>query len=374
MKIGVVCYPTYGGSGIVATELGIQLARLGHEVHFISYSVPARLDKYQDNIFYHDVEFPHYPLFEFHLYSLALAGKIIDVVKYEKIDLLHVHYAIPHTISAFLSKDILKGTHDFKLVTTLHGTDITLVGLEPAFHPLVKYSLDKSDAITAVSKHLADKTQQNFNYNKTIDVIHNFIDTNTYKPEQNAEIRKSLAPNGEKILMHTSNFRPVKRVTDTIKILNEVNKKFPTRLIMIGDGPERSSAEHLARELGIQDKVKFLGKQISTAELTAAADIFLLPSQSESFGLSALEAMSCGVPVIGSNIGGIPEVIEHGETGFVAELGDIPRMSKYIIDLLDNPKKYEAFSKNSRERTLQHFACNRIVPKYVKLYEDLLSK
>lgn len=374
MKIGVVCYPTYGGSGIVATELGIQLARLGHEVHFISYSVPARLDKYQDNIFYHDVEFPHYPLFEFHLYSLALAGKIIDVVKYEKIDLLHVHYAIPHTISAFLSKDILKDTHDFKLVTTLHGTDITLVGLEPAFHPLVKYSLDKSDAVTAVSKYLADKTQQNFNYSKPIEVIHNFIDTTTYKPERNSEIRKVLAPNDEIILMHTSNFRPVKRVADTVRILNEVNKKYPARLIMIGDGPERSTAEQLARELGIQDKVKFLGKQISTAELMAAADIFLLPSQSESFGLSALEAMSCGVPVVGSNIGGIPEVIEHGETGYVAELGDIPRMSKYIIDLLENPKKYEVFSNNSRERAMKLFACNKIVPKYVKLYEDLLSE
>lgn len=373
MKIGIVCYPTYGGSGIVATELGLKLAKRNHEVHFISYAQPARLDSFQDNIYYHDVEFPHYPLFEFHLYSLSLAGKIIDVVKYEKIDILHVHYAIPHAISGHLAKQILKPNRDLKLVTTLHGTDITLVGLEPTFHPLVRYSLEQSDAVTAVSKYLADKTHQNFEPGKEINIIPNFIDTEIYYRQEQILLRQHIAPNDEKILIHISNFRQVKRVTDTIKILNEVVKKTPAKLLLVGDGPERTDAEKLTRELGLTNNVRFMGKQTSIVELLSISDVFLLPSQSESFGLSALEAMSCGVPVVASNIGGIPEVVEHGETGYVAEFGDIDRMARYVLYLLDNKKKWEAFSANSRKRAVEKFKSSLIVPAYETLYANLLN-
>jgi N-acetyl-alpha-D-glucosaminyl L-malate synthase BshA len=373
MNIGIVCYPTYGGSGIVATELGSELARQGHKVHFISYALPTRLDKFQNNIFYHDVEFPHYPLFDHQLYTLALAGKIIDVIKYEKIDILHVHYAIPHTISGILAKQIMGETHNFKLVTTLHGTDITLVGLEPAFHPLVKYSLDQSDAVTAVSNYLAEKTVQNFNPSNKIEVIYNFIDPEFYKRHDTYNLKSQLAPYGEKVLMHISNFRPVKRVSDTIKILKEIIKKHSAKLLLVGDGPDRTECENLVRELNLNEHVRFLGKQTSIVELLSIADLFLLPSQSESFGLSALEAMSCGVPVIGSNIGGIPEVVAHGETGYVAELGDVERMAKYAISLFDNPKKLKIFSENARKVAIEKFDSNIIVPQYIKLYERLLN-
>jgi N-acetyl-alpha-D-glucosaminyl L-malate synthase BshA len=331
------------------------------------------LDKFQNNIFYHDVEFPHYPLFDHQLYTLALAGKIIDVIKYEKIDILHVHYAIPHTISGILAKQIMGETHNFKLVTTLHGTDITLVGLEPAFHPLVKYSLDQSDAVTAVSNYLAEKTVQNFNPSNKIEVIYNFIDPEFYKRHDTYNLKSQLAPYGEKVLMHISNFRPVKRVSDTIKILKEIIKKHSAKLLLVGDGPDRTECENLVRELNLNEHVRFLGKQTSIVELLSIADLFLLPSQSESFGLSALEAMSCGVPVIGSNIGGIPEVVAHGETGYVAELGDVERMAKYAISLFDNPKKLKIFSENARKVAIEKFDSNIIVPQYIKLYERLLN-
>lgn len=372
MKIGMVCYPTYGGSGIVATELGHALAHRGHEVHFISYATPTRLDHFQENIYYHAVEFPHYPLFEFHLYSLALTGKIIDVVKYEKIDVLHVHYAIPHAVSGFLAKEIVKSFSDLKLVTTLHGTDITLVGLEPTFLPLIKYSLDQSDAVTAVSSYLAEKTKQNFSPQNDIEVIPNFIDTTNYFRKEKSSLKCQIAPNGEKILIHISNFRNVKRVPDTIKILAEVLKKVPSKLLLVGDGPERSEAEKLARDLGVADKVKFLGMQTSFIELLSISDIFLLPSQSESFGLSALEAMSCGVPVVASNIGGIPEVVGHGEGGYVAEFGDTDRMAKYVVDLLEHPKKWIVFSETARKRAIEKFDTSLIIPQYIKLYEKLI--
>jgi L-malate glycosyltransferase len=373
MKIGIICYPTFGGSGIVATELGVKLAARGHEIHFISYENPTRLNKFLDNIFFHEVEIPHYPLFEHNLYTLALAGKIIDVVKYEKLDIIHAHYAIPHAISGILSKNILQDT-DLKLVTTLHGTDITLVGLEPAFHPLIKYSLDKSDAVTAVSQYLRTNTEQHFNPEKKIRVIYNFIDPDEYKRNPCTHIKKSIAPNGEKILIHVSNFRPVKRVQDTIKILAEVVKTIPSKLILVGDGPERSEAEKLSRELGVAEHVKFLGKQHALVDLLSAADVFLLPSQSESFGLSALEAMSCGTPVVASNIGGIPEVVIQGESGYVAELGDIERMAKYVISLLINDKKWLTFSENARRIAIEKFDSQAIVSKYENLYEELLKK
>lgn len=372
MKIGMVCYPTYGGSGIVATELGHQLAKNGHEVHFISYALPTRLDKYQEGIYYHAVEFPHYPLFEFNLYTLSLAGKIIDVIKYEKIDILHVHYAIPHAVSGFLTKQILGNTTDVKLVTTLHGTDITLVGLEPTFLPIVSYSLEQSDAITAVSNYLSEKTYQNFNITKDIEVIPNFIDTSLYQRGDFACYKNQIAPKGERVLCHISNFRPVKRVTDTIKIFKEVLEHIPSKLILIGDGPDRGECERLTRELGLTEHVKFLGMQASFIELLSISDVFLLPSQSESFGLSALEAMSCGVPVVGSNIGGIPEVISHDECGFVAELGDTERMARYVTELLQNSKKWNAFSENARKRAVEKFDCSVIVPKYLSLYEKII--
>jgi N-acetyl-alpha-D-glucosaminyl L-malate synthase BshA len=371
MKIGIVCYPTFGGSGIVATELGQKLAERGHQIHFISYASPMRLDKFRENIFYHEVDVSHYPLFEFNLYTLALTSKIIDVIKFEKLDIIHAHYAIPHAISGILSKQVLSDTK-IKLLTTLHGTDITLVGLEPAFHPLVKYSLDNSDGITAVSNYLKNNTLQHFKINKEISVIHNFIDPELYQRIDCTEIKPAICPKGEKVLIHISNFRPVKRVKDTVLILNEVLKEMPARLVLVGDGPERGETEKLARELGISEHVKFLGKQHALIELLSCADVFLLPSQSESFGLAALEAMSCGVPVVASNIGGIPEVVAHGETGYVAEFGDIKRMSKYVIELLTNRRKWEVFSANARRHAVEKFNTDIIIPQYEKVYEDLL--
>jgi N-acetyl-alpha-D-glucosaminyl L-malate synthase BshA len=374
MKIGIVCYPTYGGSGVVATELGTALARRGHEVHFITYAQPMRLDRFQDNIFYHEVEQPNYPLFEFQLYSLALAGKIIDVVRYEKLDILHVHYAIPHAISGYLAKQILSKKTSLKLVTTLHGTDITLIGLEPSFLPLVKFSLEQSDAVTAVSGFLAEKTKTGFNTKANVEVIPNFVDTQVYKRLECSKIRHQIAPGAEKILMHVSNFRPVKRVNDTILILDEVLKQSPAKLVLVGDGPDRAEAERLAREMGIAEHVKFLGKQNGLPEILSIADVFLLTSQSESFGLAALEAMSCGVPVVATSMGGIPEVVEHDETGFIAELGDIKRMARYTLDLINNPRKWTEFSANARRRAVEFFDLSLIVPRYEELYQRLLNE
>lgn len=374
MRIGMVCYPTYGGSGVLATELGQELARRGHSVHFITYAQPMRLDRFQDNIYYHEVETPSYPLLEFNLYTLALAGKILDVAKYEQLDVVHVHYAIPHAISAHLAKEIAAATNPFALVTTLHGTDITLVGMEPTFHPLVKYSLEKSDAVTAVSGFLQEKTRQGFGADLSIQSIPNFVDTALYTRSAPETLERRLRCGDEWILMHVSNFRPVKRVQDCIRILAEVRKKLPARLIFVGDGPERSEAERLTRELGVEEHVTFLGKQSALPEILSVADIFLLPSQQESFGLSALEAMSCSVPVIATNIGGIPEVVKHDETGFIAELGDVQRMAKYCVELLSNPKKLAAFRANARRRAVENFDIATIVPMYEELYESVTAR
>jgi N-acetyl-alpha-D-glucosaminyl L-malate synthase BshA len=374
MNIGIVCYPTYGGSGVVATELGKALAAEGHQVHFITYAMPFRLDGYHANVFYHEVEMPNYPLFEFQLYTLALASKMVDVIRYEKLDILHVHYAIPHATSAYLAKQIIQKEHDIKIVTTLHGTDITLIGLEPSFLPLVKFAIEESDAVTSVSRFLREKTLTNFNIkNKEIDVIPNFIDADFYKPCRECDVRRQYAPQGEKILMHVSNFRAVKRVSDTVRILHEVVKSVPAKLILVGDGPERSEAERLSRELGVAEHVRFLGKQNGLPQILAAADVFLLPSQSESFGLAALEAMSCGVPVVATSSGGIPEVVLHGETGYVAEIGDTERMARYVVDLLTNPKKHKRFSEASRRRAVEEFDTRLLLPNYIALYERLLQ-
>lgn len=368
MRIGMVCYPTYGGSGVLATELGQALARKGHSVHFISYALPMRLDRYQDNIFYHEVETPAYPLFEFNQYTLSLAGKIIDVAKYENLEVLHVHYAIPHAVSGYLAKEIMQGSNPLSLITTLHGTDITLVGLEPNFHPIIKFALERSDVVTAVSGFLQEKTRQNFNAETPITVIPNFVDTKLYKRVECTQLQKQLNINDEFVLMHVSNFRPVKRVQDCVRILEEVRKTVPAKLVFVGDGPERSDAERLVRELGLWDHVKFLGKQSALPEILSIADIFLLPSQSESFGLSALEAMSCEVPVIATNIGGVPEVVGHGECGYIAELGDVQRMARYCVELFTTPKKLAAFRANARKRAVQHYDIDLIVPMYEEVY------
>jgi len=373
MKIGITCYPTYGGSGVMATELGKELALRGHQVHFISYALPFRLSKYVENIVFHEVETSNYPLFEFPLYSLSLASKMVEVAEFEGLDLLHVHYAIPHATSAYLAKEMLKGKKDLKIVTTLHGTDITLVGLEPSFLPLVRFSIDNSDGVTAVSRFLKEKTITTYTCESGIEVIPNFVDTELYRPKENGDFRKHIAPDGEKILIHISNFRPVKRVTDTIRILEKVLLEIPAKLILVGDGPDRSECERLCRQLGLFEKVKFLGKQDGLVEILNSADVFLIPSQSESFGLAALEAMACGLPVVSSSVGGLPELIRHNETGFIAEIGDIDRMAKYVVELLSNERKYKLFSENSRNRAVSKFDKSIVVPIYEEYYKRILD-
>lgn len=374
MKIGITCYPTYGGSGVIATELGKELALRGYEVHFISYALPFRLSHYVENIFFHEVEISNYPLFEFPLYSLTLASKMAEVAEFENLDLLHVHYAIPHAISAYLAKEMLSKNKDLKIITTLHGTDITLVGLEPSFLPLVKFSIDKSDGVTAVSRFLKEKTITNYSCESEIKVIPNFVDSNLFVPKSFPEFRNNIAPGGEKILVHTSNFRVVKRVADTIKIFEKVQKEIPAKLVLVGDGPDRSECERLCRQLELCDKVRFLGKQDGLVEILASSDLFLIPSQSESFGLAALEAMSCGLPVISSSVGGLPELVRHNETGYIAEIGDVNRMAKYSIELLSNEKKYKLFSESARERAVNKFDKNKVIPLYEEYYKQTLSK
>lgn len=380
MKIGITCYPTYGGSGVVATELGKTLALKGHEVHFISYAMPSRLSTYIGNVFYHEVEMYSYPLFEFPLYSIALTSKMVEVVQFNDLDLIHAHYAIPHATSAFLAREILKsGSKDkknIKMITTLHGTDITLVGLEPSFLSTMKFSIEQSDGVTAVSKFLKDKTVSSYSIEKEIEVIPNFIDTEKYKRKTDKGsdcFRGNFASTDEKILIHVSNFRPVKRVPDVIKIFSLVIKSIKAKLILVGDGPERSECERLCRELGITEYVKFMGKQDSLPEILSIADLFIMPSQSESFGLSALEAMSCEVPVISSSVGGLPELNLHGKTGYIAEFGDVERMAKYAVELLSNEKKYQIFQKNARERA-EYFKDDKIISEYEKFYEKVLGE
>jgi len=373
MKIGIVCYPTYGGSGVVAAELGKALAQRGHQIHFISYAMPIRLDGFMGNIVFHEVEISNYPLFDFPLYTPALASKIVEVTKFEHLDILHAHYAIPHAISAYLARQIL-GKNGLRIVTTLHGTDITLVGLEPSYLPVMKFSIEQSDGVTAVSRFLREKTMTNYHIEKDIHVIPNFVDTSKYQRIDSTNIRESIATNGEKILIHVSNFRPVKRVLDVIRIFNLVRQKIPAKLLLVGDGPDRSSCEQLVREMDIIQDVKFLGKQSEIVCLLSASDLFLIPSQSESFGLSALEAMACDLPVIASSVGGLPELVLHGETGYIAEIGDIDRMAKYSIDLLTNEAKYKLFSSASRKRAVQSFDSAKIVDLYEHYYEQVISE
>jgi len=372
MKIGITCYPTYGGSGVVASELGKALARRGHEIHFISYALPMRLDGFSGNIVYHEVEMSSYPLFEFPLYTPALASKMVEVARFERLDLLHVHYAIPHATSAYLAKKIL-GDGKIKVVTTLHGTDITLVGLEPSFLQVMKFSIEQSDGVTAVSRFLKEKTLTNYSIDKEIEVIPNFVDTEKYRRVDATSIREQIAPHGEKVLIHVSNFRTVKRVPDVIHVFNLVRQKMPAKLLLIGDGPDRSSCEQLSRELKLEEDVKFLGKQAELVPLLSASDLFLMPSQSESFGLSALEAMACGVPVVSSSVGGLPELIVHGQTGYIAEIGDIERMAKYSVELLTNEAKHRLFSIAGRERAIEMFDAEKVVDQYEDYYRRVLA-
>jgi L-malate glycosyltransferase len=373
MNIGITCYPTYGGSGVVATELGIALAERGHEVHFVSYASPFRLTHFYERVVFHAVEQSTYPLFDFNLYTLALASKLVEVAQYNNLDILHVHYAIPHAVSGYLAREIV-GRNKIKLVTTLHGTDSTLVGLEPSFLPLTRFSIMESDGVTTVSRHLKEKTLTSYNIDKDIEIIPNFIHTSEYKPSDSPLFRKHIAPNGEKILVHVSNFRAVKRVPDVIRIYKQVSEKLPAKLLLVGDGPDRSECEKLCRDLGICDGVRFLGKQDALVEILTASDLFILPSQSESFGLSALEAMSCGVPVISSSIGGIPEVNIHAETGYIAELGDVDRMAKYAVELLTHAAKHRKFSEAARRRAVEVFDRDLIVPRYEQYYERILGQ
>jgi N-acetyl-alpha-D-glucosaminyl L-malate synthase BshA len=371
MRIGIVCYPTYGGSGVIATELGKALAERGHQIHFISYALPMRLDGFVGNVFYHEVEMASYPLFEFPLYTPALASKIVEVARFEKLDLVHAHYAIPHAISAFLAREVLG--KELTVITTLHGTDITLVGLEPSFLPMLKFSIEASDGVTAVSRFLREKTVTNYGISKDIRVIPNFVDTEKYRRVRCDDIRGRFATWGEKVLIHVSNFRAVKRVPDVIRIFHEIRKKVSAKLLLVGDGPERSACELLVRELGIHEHVRFLGKQQELVPILSSSDLMLMPSQSESFGLSALEAMACEVPVISSSVGGLPELQVHGSTGYIAEIGDIDRMARYALELLGNETKHAMFREAARRRAVEHFDVRTIVTEYESYYTECLQ-
>lgn len=371
MKIGIVCYPTYGGSGVVATELGKALAKKGHKVHFITYKEPVRLDGFHENIFYHEVSGLDYPLFQNPPYESALASKIVDVVKFERLDLLHVHYAIPHASAALMAQNILKEQGIFiPFITTLHGTDITLVGRDASFQPVVEYSMNHSDGITAVSESLKRDTLLFFEVKKHIEVIPNFIDFSRFKKTDKDHFKKAIAPQGEKILIHVSNFRKVKRVEDVVQMFDLLIKKIPAKLLLVGDGPERMSIEMLCRNLGNCEHVRFLGKQEAVEDLLAIADLFVLPSESESFGLAALEAMACEVPVISSNAGGIAEVNIQGETGFMSNVGDYEDMAKNALYILEDAERFLQFKQNALAQA-KRFDLDIILPRYERYYDQV---
>ena len=374
LKIGIVCYPTYGGSGVVATELGIALTEKGHEVHFISYDQPFRLDLFSDKIYYHEVSVPDYPLFEYAPYELNLTSKLVDVALHEKLNLLHVHYAIPHASAAVNAKQIL-ATHgiDIPIVTTLHGTDITLLGKDKSFKPVIEYAINMSDAITAVSEDLKKETLKYFNIKNEIKTIPNFIDISLYQQQENMRLRDQFAKEGEFILTHISNFRKVKRVEDVVNIFNKVSEEIPVKLLMIGDGPERLKAEQLCRNLGIAKKVKFLGKLKVIEKVLSISDVFILPSETESFGLVALEAMASKTAIISTNSGGLPEVNIDGKTGYLSDVGDINKMAKDVIALLNNIERLNIFKNNALAHA-KTFDSPNILPQYEAVYQQLVSK
>ena len=372
MRIGIVCYPTFGGSGVLATELGKALADKGHQVHFITYQQPVRLNEFNANIFYHEVRVNPYPLFDYPPYETALASTMVDVIVNHQLDLLHVHYAIPHASAAYMAKKIVETQgRQIPVITTLHGTDITLVGKDKTFAPVVAFSINQSDAITAVSQNLRDETYRTFHIEKEIQVIHNFVDTRRFHKKPIDAFRRVIAPNGERILMHASNFRKVKRVQDIVRIFDIVRKKIPSKLIFVGDGPERAEAESLCRELGICDDARFVGKQEQMEEILAVADLFLLTSEYESFGLAALEAMAAGVAVISTNAGGLPEIAIQGQTGFLDDIGDIHGMSEHAIKILEDDAVLKQFKANAVAHA-KNFDIHKIVPEYEALYNRFL--
>ncbi|MBK6978825.1 MAG: N-acetyl-alpha-D-glucosaminyl L-malate synthase BshA [Cytophagaceae bacterium] len=373
MKIGIVCYPTFGGSGVVATELGKALAQRGNEVHFITYSQPIRLDFFNENIFYHEVNISNYPLFEYPPYESALAGKMVDVVKYAKLDILHVHYAIPHATSAFLAKQILKLEGiNIPVITTLHGTDISIVGRDPALSPIVTFGINNSDGVTAVSEDLKKDTFKSFKITNEIEVIYNFVDLTRFYKQKKDHFKSLICPNNEKLLVHASNFRKVKRVEDIIRAFAKIRLEVPSKLLMVGDGEERQKMEELCRKLDLCEDVRFIGKLDAIEEVLSVADLFLMPSEKESFGLAALEAMACEVPVISSNIGGLAELNIHGETGFLSNVGDIDDMVKNAIFVLKD-ENLPIFKKNALQRA-KLFDLNLIVPKYESFYKTIMKK
>ena len=374
MKIGITCYPTYGGSGAVATHLGLELAERGHEVHFISYDQPFRLAHFHERIFFHEVEMEDYPLFKHPPYALALAVALHDAVRKHELDLVHVHYAIPHATSAWIACEMLKGERDLKIVTTLHGTDITLVGLHPSFQAITQFSILRSHGLTAVSDFLKRETVRDFSVPESrIEVVPNFVDTRIYRPGLEPCHRATLAPDGEKIVMHISNFRPVKRVEDVVEIFARVLGEIPSRLVLVGDGPDLPRARVKVEELGIRDRVVFLGEYTPVQELLSCSDLFLLPSMSESFGLAALEAMACGSPVVASRVGGLPEVIMDGETGYLCEAGDIDEMAAASIKILSDDKHRKELSDAGRAFAVKHFSSECIVPQYEEYYRRILG-
>ncbi len=374
MKIGIVCYPTFGGSGVLATELGKALAQKNHHVHFITYQQPVRLSEFIPNIYYHEVQVPTYPLFDYPPYETALASTLVDVIKNNQLQMLHVHYAIPHASAAFMAKKILENEGiNIPVITTLHGTDITLVGRDKMYAPVAAFSINQSDAITAVSYNLRDETLKTFHIEKDIKVIHNFVDVERFQRKPLDAFKKVIAPNGEKVLLHASNFRKVKRVEDVVKIFYEVAQQIPAKLLFVGDGPERGTAEYLSRKLGIDDEIRFVGKQEQMEDILPIADLFLLTSEYESFGLAALEAMAAGVPVVSTNAGGLPEIMIDGVTGFMADIGDVETMSEQAVTVVENDETLQQFKRSAAEHAVK-FDIHNIVPLYENLYDEVLSK
>jgi N-acetyl-alpha-D-glucosaminyl L-malate synthase BshA len=374
MKIGILCYPTFGGSGVVATELGKAFASKGHCVHFITYSQPVRLEHYMENVYYHEVSVAEYPLFEYAPYETALTSKLVDVARFEELDLVHVHYAIPHASVAYMARKIME-SHNKKLpfITTLHGTDITLVGKNSSYNPVVTFAIDQSDAVTSVSESLKVDTYKNFRTKKDIEVIPNFIDLSRFSKQPKDHFRRAIAPNNEKLVIHASNFRPVKRISDVIEVFNRIHEKIPSKLLLIGDGPEREKIEKESRDSPAREHIRFLGKMEAVEEILSVGDIFILPSETESFGLAALEAMACQVPVISTNTGGLPELNVNGETGFLSEVGDVDDMARNAIFLLEDEERLTQF-KNQALNHARKFDIWNILPEYEKLYKKVVAE
>ena len=374
MRIGIVCYPTYGGSGVVATELGKALAEHGHVIHFITYSQPVRLESFSENISYHEVPVPDYPLFQFAPYEIALTSKMVEVARFEKLDLMHVHYAIPHASSAYLAKQILAAENiSLPIITTLHGTDITLVGKDKSYEPVVTFAINNSDGVTAVSESLKQDTYKYFKITNEIEVIPNFVDLKRFSKKPREHFRKAIADDNERLIVHTSNFRKVKRVEDVLRVFEKIREAMPSKLLLVGDGPERANIEQLSRELNIADDVRFLGKQEAIEEILSVSDLFILPSETESFGLAALEAMACQVPVISTNTGGLPEVNVQGVTGFLSNFGDVNDMSKNAIHILEDPIRLMTFKKNALQHSMK-FELQKVLTIYEHYYTKILKR